>query len=131
MGMDWTSPCPLTDADSSIPKTDGLYRIWHPGETPRLEYVGQSANLRSRLYRHRRNREESLLVSYSTLPEHNALHKREENQRLIRRRLETRRGVRRPGDMAGDFIFEIDMKGCALDRVPDFLNRVRLLSSIR
>lgn len=78
MGVDWTVPRPLTDADSSIPETDGIYRIWHRSESPPLEYVGQSSNLRSRLYRHRRNRDESLLFSYATLPKHNALHKREE-----------------------------------------------------
>lgn len=78
MGVDWTSPCQLTDADSTIPESDGIYRIWYRGEEPPLEYVGQSSNLRSRLYRHRRNRDESLLFSSSTLPEHDALHKREE-----------------------------------------------------
>lgn len=45
---------------------------------PPVEYIGQSSNLKSRLYRHRRNRDEELLFSYSKLEEHDALHKREE-----------------------------------------------------
>jgi len=55
------------DADTSIPTDDGLYRIWREGEAPPLEYIGQSSNLKSRLYRHRRNRHEALLFSYSEL----------------------------------------------------------------
>lgn len=78
MGLLWSSPRPLADADTSIPTEDGLYRIWREGEAPPLEYVGQSSNLKSRLYRHRRNRDGALLFSYSELGEHDAQHKREE-----------------------------------------------------
>ncbi|MDL0145541.1 GIY-YIG nuclease family protein [Halobacterium salinarum] len=78
MGLLWSSPRPLADADTSIPTDDGLYRIWREGEAPPLEYIGQSSNLKSRLYRHRRNRHEALLFSYSELGEHDAQHKREE-----------------------------------------------------
>jgi len=67
MGILWSSPRPLADADTSIPTDDGLYRIWREGEAPPLEYIGQSSNLKSRLYRHRRNRHEALLFSYSEL----------------------------------------------------------------
>jgi hypothetical protein len=78
MGLSWSTPRPLADADMSIPTDDGLYRIWREGEAPPLEYIGQSSNLKSRLYRHRRNRDETLLFSYSELGEHDAQHKREE-----------------------------------------------------
>jgi len=78
MGILWSSPRPLADADTSIPTDDGLYRIWREGEAPPLEYIGQSSNLKSRLYRHRRNRDEALLFSYSELGKHDAQHKREE-----------------------------------------------------
>lgn len=78
MGLDWTSPIPLSDADSSLPSKDGVYRIWRNEVVPPLEYVGQTSNLRSRLYRHRHNREETLRFSYVVLEEHSAQHKREE-----------------------------------------------------
>jgi len=78
MGLSWSSPRPLAEADSSIPTDDGLYRIWRKDDTPPLEYIGQSSNLKSRLYRHRRNRDEELIYSYSMLEEHAAQHKREE-----------------------------------------------------
>ena len=78
MGLIWSLPRPLADVDTSIPTDDGLYRIWREGEAPPLEYIGQSSNLKSRLYRHRRNRDETLLFSYSELGEHDAQHKREE-----------------------------------------------------
>ncbi|GAA4978925.1 GIY-YIG nuclease family protein [Actinoplanes utahensis] len=78
MGLDWTTPCPLQDAGSDLPTTAGLYRIWKSGSAPPLEYIGQTANLRSRLYRHRRNRDGELEFSYTRLQEHDAQHKREE-----------------------------------------------------
>ena len=78
MGLSWSTPRPLADADTSIPTDDGLYRIWSEDKAPPLEYVGQSSNLKSRLYRHRRNRDEALLFSYSELRKHDAQHKREE-----------------------------------------------------
>ncbi len=78
MGLSWSTPRPLAEADMSIPTDDGLYRIWEDGQAPPMEYLGQSSNLKSRLYRHRRNRDEELLFSYSELDDHDALHKREE-----------------------------------------------------
>jgi hypothetical protein len=78
MGLLWSSPRPLADADTSISTDDGLYRIWREGEASPLEYIGQSSNLKSRLYSHRRNRDEALLFSCSKLKEHDAQHKREE-----------------------------------------------------
>lgn len=78
MGLSWSSPQALDDADSSIPKADGLYRIWQKGAAPPLDYIGQSSNLRSRLYSHRRSRDGELLFSYTTLDKHDAQHKREE-----------------------------------------------------
>lgn len=78
MGLKWTDGERLAAADSSIPTTDGLYRIWDTDDVPPLEYIGQSSNLRSRLYTHRNNRSENLRYSYATLNDHDALHKREE-----------------------------------------------------
>lgn len=78
MGLSWSSPQPLDTADSSIPTTDGLYRLWEERDAPPLEYIGQSSNLRSRLYRHRRSRDGELLFSYTVLDKHDAQHKREE-----------------------------------------------------
>ncbi|RDZ49997.1 hypothetical protein C5C07_19735 [Haloferax sp. Atlit-4N] len=78
MGLEWTKAEQLSDANSSIPTTNGLYRIWRDGDVPPLEYIGQSTNLRSRLYTHRNNRSAVLQYSYATLDEHDAPHKREE-----------------------------------------------------
>lgn len=78
MGLSWSSPHTLDDADSSIPNDDGLYRIWRTGDAPPLEYIGQSSNLRSRLYQHRRSWSDELLYSYTPLDEHDSQHKREE-----------------------------------------------------
>ncbi len=78
MGLSWSAPRPLANADTSIPTNEGLYRIWREGEAPPLTYIGQSANLKSRLYQHRRERDDSLLFSYSELDEHDAQHKRVE-----------------------------------------------------
>lgn len=78
MGLTWSPPKSLAEADTSIPVTDGLYRIWKQDHAPPLEYIGQSSNLRSRLYRHRRNRDSDLRFSYATLGDHAAQHKREE-----------------------------------------------------
>lgn len=34
MGLEWTAPRLLSDADSSLPDRAGVYRIWRPGEAP-------------------------------------------------------------------------------------------------
>ena len=78
MGLEWSTPTPLADADQTIPQTAGLYRIWDPTEPEPLEYIGQSATLRRRLYRHRRQRREELLFSYVSTPAADAKHKREQ-----------------------------------------------------
>lgn len=64
MGLDWTEPQRLTDASADVPGTPGLYRIWDAENTPPLEYIGQTVNLRSRLYSHRRNRDPELHFSW-------------------------------------------------------------------
>lgn len=56
----------------------GVYRIWDRKESEPLEYIGQSGNLKSRLYRHRRNRDEELVFSYAIVDEGDAKHKREQ-----------------------------------------------------
>ncbi len=78
MGLDWSTPVRLEGVDSSVPTNNGLYRIWNEEGVPPLEYIGQSANLRSRLRTHRNNRDSGLLFSYATLEEHDPLHKRAE-----------------------------------------------------
>lgn len=75
MGVSWTTPQRLADAGPEIPTEGGLYRIWSDGDAPPFEYVGQSSNLRSRLYTHRRNRGEELFFSYVQLPRLDAQHK--------------------------------------------------------
>lgn len=77
MGLNWTSPNPLSEA-FGLPSEAGLYRIWDPDEAPPLEYIGETANLKSRLYRHRRNRSPDLWFSYVRFPELDANHKRHE-----------------------------------------------------
>jgi hypothetical protein len=74
MGIDWSSTLILDDVHRSVPETGGVYRIWETG--PELVYIGQSANLKSRLYRHRRERDDGLSVSFSPIPRADADHKR-------------------------------------------------------
>lgn len=78
MGLDWTEFTALEDVSTAIPQTDGVYRFTHQTSADGLYYIGESTNLRSRLYRHRRNRTEPLTFSYATLPDHDAQHKRQE-----------------------------------------------------
>lgn len=78
MGLDWSEPMTLEGVHGWVPEASGLYRLWRPDGGLPLEYIGQSSNLNSRLYRHRRNREADLLVTYATLPRADARHKREE-----------------------------------------------------
>lgn len=78
MGIDWSTPSTLESIPMEIPESTGVYRIWNP-ETPLpLEYIGESKNLRQRLLKHRRNRDEQLKYSYAHLHDHNASHKRAE-----------------------------------------------------
>lgn len=77
MGLDWTSPEPLSEA-YGLPSAAGLYRLWNPESVPPLEYVGETADLKSRLYSHRRNRAAHLRFSFVRFPELDARHKREE-----------------------------------------------------
>ena len=77
MGLEWTSPAPLSEA-FDLPSETGVYRLWNPGAVPPLEYIGETANLKSRLYAHRRDRSANLRFSYAEFPALNAKHKREE-----------------------------------------------------
>lgn len=69
MGLNWTAPIRLQDITGQVDDTSGVYRIWERDTAPPLEYVGQSVNLKSRLYAHRRNRDQDLVCSYVELPE--------------------------------------------------------------
>jgi len=53
-------------------------RIWERKDPERLEYIGQSKNLKRRLYQHRRNRNETLMFSYAIVDDADAKHKREQ-----------------------------------------------------
>ncbi len=75
MGLSWSSPAPLSEAQSHLPEHAGLYRIWDPAESPPLTYIGETTNLKSRLYRHRRNRDESLRFSYAEQSDLETKHK--------------------------------------------------------
>lgn len=77
MGIEWTEPEPLADA-YGLPEDRGVYRIWDESEPLPLEYIGQSSNLKRRLYSHRRNRDGEFLFSYSILENGDAKHKREQ-----------------------------------------------------
>jgi hypothetical protein len=72
MGIDWSSPIVLDDVHGSVPETGGVYRLWDNG--PELVYIGQSANLKSRLYTHRRERREGLSVSFAQISRATAAH---------------------------------------------------------
>lgn len=70
MGLDWSGPQPLADVESTVPEEPGVYRIWDDEVVPPLEYLGETVNLRSRFTRHRRNRGDHLVYSYTILPEY-------------------------------------------------------------
>lgn len=69
LGLSWEPSQQLATVDSEVPAEPGVYRLWQSENVPPLEYIGQSANLRRRLYKHRRHRGGSLLVSYAVLPD--------------------------------------------------------------
>ena len=56
----------------------GEYWIWNPKEPEPLMYIEQNKNLKNRLYRHRRNRDEELVFSYAIVDDGDAKHKREQ-----------------------------------------------------
>ncbi|RMG88629.1 MAG: GIY-YIG nuclease family protein [Candidatus Dadabacteria bacterium] len=67
MGLAWSPPFPLAEAGSKAPSEPGVYRIWRAGET-RLEYVGESLNLRSRLAAHGAKFAGPFLASFAVPP---------------------------------------------------------------
>lgn len=73
MSLDWSTAESLAEASKVSPADPGVYRLWKPG-AERLVYVGESQNLRSRLYEHRRNRDSGLRFSYAALPDRSANH---------------------------------------------------------
>ena len=76
MGLDWSEPVPLADVSTDIPSDEGVYRIWDAASPLPLEYIGESANLRSRLRTHSRNRPTGFHFSYATSEQLDAKHKR-------------------------------------------------------
>lgn len=76
MGLDWSEQKSLTEVSADIPATDGVYRIWEPAAPKPLEYIGESANLRSRLRTHSRERDDSLYFTYATPSYIDAKHER-------------------------------------------------------
>ncbi|WP_241658417.1 hypothetical protein [Halorubrum sp. BOL3-1] len=75
-GVNQIAQEPLANA-YGLPTDPGVYRIWDREEPEPLEYIGQSGNLKSRLYRHRRNRDEELVFSYAIVDGGDAKHGRE------------------------------------------------------
>lgn len=76
MGLDWSEQKSLTEVSTAIPATDGVYRIWEPTAPKPLEYIGESANLRSRLQTHSRERDDSLHFTYAAPSYIDAKHER-------------------------------------------------------
>lgn len=64
MELDWTAPEPLANA-YGLPTDPGASPIWDLEGLDSLESSGQSGNLKSRLYRHRQNRDETLVFRYA------------------------------------------------------------------
>lgn len=76
MGLDWSPSQQLTDVSTDVPTADGVYRIWDPEDPLPLEYIGESANLRSRLRTHSQNRSGDLVFSYAAPSIIDAKHRR-------------------------------------------------------
>lgn len=51
MGLDWTEPRKLENR-TEIDSSKVVYRIWFPGYTPPLAYIGKSTNVANRLIKH-------------------------------------------------------------------------------
>lgn len=76
MGLNWSQSQDLSKVSTEIPSADGVYRIWDPDSPLPLEYIGESANLRSRLRTHSSNRHGDLCFSYAAPDFLEAKHKR-------------------------------------------------------
>lgn len=76
MGLDWSNPTSLTEVSTAVPPDDGVYIIWDPESELPFEYIGESANLRSRLRTHSRNRQNDLQFSWAAPSSIDAKHKR-------------------------------------------------------
>lgn len=76
MGLDWSEPLELAKVSTTVPAADGVYRIWDSTSQYLLTYIGESANLRSRLKTHKRNRRNELVFSYSAPDGIDTKHKR-------------------------------------------------------
>lgn len=77
MELNWTVAEPLSAA-FGLSNEEGVYRLWESEAAPPLEYIGETANLKSRLDSHRRNRSGSLRFSYAVLLTLDAAHQRQE-----------------------------------------------------
>jgi hypothetical protein len=76
MGLHWSEERPLREVSSEIPSNDGVYRIWKAAEPTPLHYIGESANLRSRLRTHSKERNSDLRYSYAAPGNIDQKHKR-------------------------------------------------------
>lgn len=76
MGLNWSEPKSLYEVSADIPASDGVYRIWDPVAPKPLEYIGESANLRSRLRTHGRERDDALHYTYAAPSYIDAKHER-------------------------------------------------------
>ncbi len=67
LGLDWTEPIPLRDR-TAIAHDRVVYRIWYPGFTPPLAYIGKSTNVANRLIKHESAFGPDARVSVAPLP---------------------------------------------------------------
>lgn len=75
MGLSWSTSIRLEDVHGNVPQASGVYRIWDQATGTPLEYIGESTNLKNRIYRHRRERDGTLHLSFATLSRADARHK--------------------------------------------------------
>lgn len=78
MGLTWSTVRPLKDRLQFNADGPGIYRIWYQGAAPPLAYVGESANLKDRLYDHEKTFGKEALVAIATPPDIDTSAKRKE-----------------------------------------------------
>jgi len=78
MGLNWSEPFRLENRlDPDLPEA-GVYRIWYDGESPPLDYIGETSAFTGRLRRHKDTFGGEALVSVAAPDGVNAKHKRTE-----------------------------------------------------
>ena len=78
MSLEWSPPHRLAERTDASPPKIGLYRIWFEEALPPLAYIGESANIPSRLYKHQKTFGSDALFSCVARPELELAHRRQE-----------------------------------------------------